>query len=74
MKPTLPLVKASVISPLNIMLTVPALIVWVSGNGDFFPKQISPLTIIAGATCLFIGIYIMFRAVSDLTDQGKTKE
>ncbi|PIR00907.1 MAG: hypothetical protein COV66_03505 [Nitrospinae bacterium CG11_big_fil_rev_8_21_14_0_20_45_15] len=71
MKPTRALVKAFVIAPLNIMLTVPALILWISGNGDFFPEQVSLLRTIAGATCLFTGIYIIFRSLSDLTDRGK---
>jgi protein-S-isoprenylcysteine O-methyltransferase Ste14 len=71
MKPTRALVKAFIIAPLNIMLTVPALILWISGKGEFFSVPVSLLRIIAGATCLFVGIYIIFRALPDLTDRGK---
>jgi protein-S-isoprenylcysteine O-methyltransferase Ste14 len=71
MKTTPQLVKAFIVAPLNIMVIIPDIILWISSNGSIFQKPISAMIAIAGSACIIIGIYIIFRSVSDLTNHGK---
>ena len=74
MKFTRPLVKAFLIAPLNIMVIIPVILHWVSFGWNFsnqFNIASPLLTKVAGLALTLIGLYIIFRSVSDLTDKGE---
>ena len=74
MKFTRPLLKAFLIAPLNIMVIIPAILHWVSYGWNFpstFNIESPPLSKAIGLTLILIGLYIIFRSVSDLTDKGE---
>ncbi|MGV7219892.1 MAG: methyltransferase family protein [Nitrospinales bacterium] len=74
MKFTRPLVKAFLIAPLNIMIIIPAILHWVSSSWNFltaFNIDSVPLSKVTGLIIILIGLFIIFRSVSDLTNKGE---
>ena len=63
------LIKGMVLFPLNVMGTIPALILWFSG--EFESYQFHTITTVLGGTLVVVGFYICWITVSLFTDYGK---
>lgn len=74
MKITPAIVKAFLIAPFNIMITIPGVILWISFKWGIFKEQnfiFSLTTMFLGMVFIVMGIYFAFRSVGDLTNRGE---
>ncbi len=69
MKSSPTLIKAFIIFPLNVMVVIPALILWFSGR--FQTWTIEWLTGMGGAALIALGFYVIWETVSIFTDYGE---
>ena len=74
MKWTPGLVRAFFIVPFNILLVIPALILWVTSilkPGDLWEISFYPLAAAIGALMFALGVWGVIRSVIDLTYEGE---
>jgi len=74
MKITPALVKVFLIVPLNIMITIPGIILWAAFKWNIFEEQNFLFSLtggVSGLVFMVTGIYFAFRSVADLTRQGE---
>ena len=63
------LIKAFIIFPLNVMVVIPALVLWFSGR--FQTWAFEWLTGMGGALLIALGFYVIWETVSIFTDYGE---
>ena len=63
------LIKAVILFPFNVMVIIPALILWISDQFQSYQFRIIP--VVVGGVLILVGLYTIWITVSLFTDYGK---